>query len=110
MPQADYGIIRSSTYWADMARAHKKGQTASLHDGAYAFVVARLVERRKAAGLSQQALADLLGWQQSIIAKIETVQRRLDIVEFLRLTTAIGVDPVKLLRDIKVQLEERGGI
>lgn len=93
-----------------MARSHKRGQTASLHDGAYGHVVTKLVERRKAVGMSQQALADALGWQQSIIAKIETVQRRMDIVEYLRLMKVLGVDASKMLREIRLELEDRGDL
>lgn len=90
-----------------MARA-KKRETTSLHDDAYKTFVRALVKRRKASGLSQQALADQLGWQQSIVAKIETAQRRLDVIEFLRLTTVIGTDPIKLLREIRNELDESG--
>lgn len=91
-----------------MGRANKKGHVKSLHDGAYAFVVAALVEKRKAAGLSQQQLADRLGWQQSIVAKIETVQRRMDVVEFLRIANAVGFDPLRLLKEVRADLDDRG--
>ena len=91
-----------------MGRPTKKGQVKSLHDGAYAHVVAVLVQKRKSAGLSQQELADRLGWQQSIVAKIETVQRRMDVVEFLRIANAVGFDPIRLIKDVRAELLDRG--
>lgn len=86
----------------------RRGPVASLHDDAYAHVVARLAEKRRKAGLTQQAVADRLGWRQAVIARIEGKQRRMDVIEYLRLAEAIGFDPVRLLREIKAELEERG--
>lgn len=37
---------------------------------------------------------------RSFIAKYETAERRLDVVEFLELTNAIGVDPHRLIRKL----------
>lgn len=94
-----------------MGRTTKRGHVKSLHDdGAYAVLVAMIVQKRRAAGLSQQALAERLGWQQSIVAKIETVQRRMDVVEFLQIASALGFDPVRMVRDFRNELIERGVI
>jgi transcriptional regulator with XRE-family HTH domain len=51
-----------------------------------------LVARRKAAGLSQAALADALGRYQSVIAAMESGSRRIDVVEFLDIADVIGFD------------------
>ncbi len=56
-----------------------------------------LVERRKAAGLSQAALAAKLGRYQSVIAALESGSRRLDVIEFLDIADAIGFDPHEVL-------------
>ncbi|RYG16060.1 XRE family transcriptional regulator, partial [bacterium] len=50
----------------------------ALHSDEYRRVVEALVAARKAAGLSQYELAARLGVEQSYVAKIETVRRRLD--------------------------------
>jgi hypothetical protein len=34
-----------------------------------------------------------------LVAKYEGVERRIDVVEFVAIVRAIGIDPVKLLRD-----------
>ncbi len=55
---------------------------------------------REKAGLSQRALAELLDVHHSWVAKVEIGERRLDVVEFIGLARAIGVDPVRLFRKV----------
>jgi len=93
-----------------MGRPTQKMRVASLHDDAYARFVRLLVQRRRAAGMSQQFVADQLGWNQSIIAKIETAQRRIDIVELVRLAGVVGFDPAKIVRELRAILIETGEI
>jgi transcriptional regulator with XRE-family HTH domain len=51
---------------------------------------------RKKQGLTQWQLAERLGCQQPLVAKIERAARRLDIAEFIDVAQAIGVDPSKI--------------
>lgn len=76
----------------------------SLHDPAYAAFVTTLVELRSQSGMKQRDVAAALGWNQSIVSKIETRQRRIDVVELIRVTEAIGVDPIALVRQIQRKL------
>ena len=92
-----------------MSRPHKKARVASLHDEAYREFVELLVLRRKSSGLSQQELADALGWNQSIIAKIETAQRRIDIIELIKLSEAAGFDVLKIVKDAKKLIARSSG-
>jgi transcriptional regulator with XRE-family HTH domain len=71
----------------------------SLKSPEYARLVADLVAVRHAADVSQQVLAKKLGRPQSFIAKYEGGERRIDLVEFIAITRALGADPVKLFRD-----------
>jgi transcriptional regulator with XRE-family HTH domain len=89
-----------------MANPPHKARTASLHDDAYASFVEKLVKRRIKAGYSQQSLADALGWNQSIIAKIESVQRRLDIIELVRIANVLGIDASRLVRDVQQAMQK----
>jgi transcriptional regulator with XRE-family HTH domain len=57
-----------------------------------------LIRSRKHAGLNQAALALRLGKPQSYVSKVESGERRLDVVEFVDLVRAIGGDPVRVLR------------
>lgn len=91
-----------------MVRRSKKTRVASLHDDRYRQFVELLVAKRKASGLSQQRVADTLGWNQSLVAKIETAQRRLDIIELIRLADAVGYDVVSLVRDLRKVMAAEG--
>jgi ribosome-binding protein aMBF1 (putative translation factor) len=51
---------------------------------------------RDAIGMTQRQLSAKMGRPTSFIGKVETAQRRLDIVEFEELAAALGVSPVKL--------------
>jgi transcriptional regulator with XRE-family HTH domain len=64
----------------------------SIYDLQYRAMVQKLVDRRKAAGLTQQRLGQLMGLDQSIISKIETNLRRLDVIKTIRLCEAIGCE------------------
>jgi len=52
------------------------------------------------AGLSQIDVAATLGKPQSYVSKIESGERRLDVVEFVEFARALGSDPVRMLRAI----------
>jgi transcriptional regulator with XRE-family HTH domain len=52
-----------------------------------------LTSKRKAKGLSIRGLAELLGWPSSILGKIETGDRRLDVIEYIEICEALDVDP-----------------
>ncbi len=51
------------------------------------------IKRRKQLNLSQTELAERITVVQSLIAKIETGDRRLDIVEMIDYAKALEVDP-----------------
>jgi transcriptional regulator with XRE-family HTH domain len=79
-------------------RTRKLGK--SFHGADYRRFCELLVERREAAGLTQQKLATKLGKPQSFIAKYEGGERRLDVVEFIHIARAMGADPVRLLKSL----------
>jgi len=64
-----------------------------FHDERYRALVGTLVEARKAAGLSQGALADRLDRHQQFVSRYETGERRLDVVEFIDISRALAIDP-----------------
>ena len=69
----------------------------SVHSSDQAAFCELMVGARKAAGLTQQALAARLRKPQSFVAKYEGGERRLDVVEFIAIARALGADPLKLL-------------
>jgi transcriptional regulator with XRE-family HTH domain len=60
-----------------------------------------LIAKREAAGITQAALAEQLGEYQSFIARLESGQRRLDVIEFLDVAEALGLDPVKAVSSLR---------
>ena len=79
----------------------------TLHSQEYKDVVTELVRVRKAAGLSQAALAELLGRPPSYVAKVELCERRLDVVEFFVWLSVISDDPGELITEIMGKLPTR---
>jgi len=67
---------------------------------AYSRLRRLLIKARTDAGLKQADLARKLGKPQSYVSKIEAGERRLDVIEFADLASAIGVDPVRLLKRV----------
>jgi len=77
----------------------------SIHNAIYKDLIVGLTQARLEADLTQQVIADRLGKPQSFIAKIEGLERRIDIVEFFEIAKAIGFDPVPLIKEIWEQVE-----
>lgn len=67
--------------------------TRSLRTPGHQALMQVLVETRKSKGVTQQELADRLQRPQSYVAKIETGERRLDVVEFVEWFQALKADP-----------------
>lgn len=68
----------------------------SLNTTAHDRLLKLLRDRRKAAGLTQQQVADALGRPQSFVAKYEGGERRLDVLEFIEVAKAVQADPAVL--------------
>lgn len=72
----------------------------SIHSARYQRLKELLIEARKAKGLSQAALAEELETVQTFVSKYERGERRLDVVEFLDVAKALGMDPAAVLRQL----------
>ena len=59
-----------------------------------------LIDARKQAGLTQAQIADTLQLPQSDISKIETGERRLDVIEFINLCRAMHTDPLDVIKEL----------
>jgi transcriptional regulator with XRE-family HTH domain len=70
----------------------------TIHTERHKRLCELLKARRKAAGLTQTAVAERLGKPPSYVAKYELGDRRLDVLEFLDVAAAIGFDPCGFLR------------
>ena len=77
----------------------------STHTEQYQLFCELLIEARKEQDLSQAALAEMLGRVQTFVSKYERGERRLDVIEFLEVADALGLDPHWVLQ----KLEAAGG-
>jgi len=74
--------------------------TKSVFTAKYERFRRRLIASRKAKGLTQTQVAERLEKPQSFVSKYERGERRLDVVEFLEVARAIGIDPFRLLKEL----------
>ena len=61
-----------------------------------------LAEARQEASLTQQEVAIRLRRPQSFVSKLESGERRLDVIEFLEICQALGIKPESILKKLGV--------
>lgn len=66
----------------------------------YEAAVQILIAARASAGLSQRELADRLRKPRSFVSKLESKERRLDMVELVAYARALGLEPTELVARI----------
>ena len=64
---------------------------SGAHDPLYIEFIARLRSARKAQKLSQHQLGKKLGKVQTFISKVETCERRIDVIEAAKWCIALGI-------------------
>lgn len=72
-----------------------------LYEAQYEKLRGELASARVRAGLTQSELASRLGKVQSFVSKVETGERYLDVLEFLRWCEVSDADACEMLRRIK---------
>jgi transcriptional regulator with XRE-family HTH domain len=65
-----------------------------------------LSRARLRAGLRQSAVAETLQLPASYLSKIESGTRRVDVIEFLQIARALGVDAAELVRELGDELQK----
>jgi transcriptional regulator with XRE-family HTH domain len=83
------------------------GMRKTVHSKAHAAFCRVITAARQNAKMTQTELAAALRKPQSFVAKIETGERRVDVIEFLTIAAAIGQDAVKLLSQLKRELRDQ---
>lgn len=79
----------------------RKSKNKSLRTATHRRLTKELRRARNEAKLTQVQLAEILGWPQSDVSKVENGERRLDVVEYLEWADAIGFDASSLISQIK---------
>jgi len=66
----------------------------------YRQIIERLVARRDELGMTQAELGTQYGEDQSFMSRVERLQRRLDVWEFVRFCAILKLDPLDILRPL----------
>jgi transcriptional regulator with XRE-family HTH domain len=64
-------------------------------------LVAALIAKREAVGMTQTELAAALGEYQSFVARLESGQRRVDVIELIQLARILRFDAPVLVREVE---------
>lgn len=70
------------------------------HDDAYIWLRSRLKDMRVTAGLTQVELGALFSRPHTFVHKVESGDRRVDPVEFVRWCAFCGVKPESVIHDL----------
>ena len=62
-------------------------------------IAAALRKARETSGLSQRQLSEKLHEPPNWIQRIEALERRVDVAEFIAIAKAVGADPLELFRE-----------
>jgi transcriptional regulator with XRE-family HTH domain len=81
----------------------------TIHSPEHQVLCELLIAARRKAGMTQLEVAARLGRPQSFLAKVEGGERRLDVIEFIDLMRALGVDPVKMMRSLITRVDTASG-
>jgi transcriptional regulator with XRE-family HTH domain len=79
---------------------HRQCTSKTLRTRRHRALCAALKSARKAARLSQDELASRLKTSQTVIARIEIGERRIDVIEFIDLAKALRLDPHTILTEL----------
>ncbi|MCM1518903.1 MAG: helix-turn-helix transcriptional regulator [Pseudoflavonifractor sp.] len=72
----------------------------TIHDRAYLKMLDLLRAKRVENGITQEQLASALGVRQGFVSKVETHERRLDIIELRTICGIIGVPFIEFIRKL----------
>ena len=79
----------------------KTNMDKSIHSHLYHQVIGRLRSKREGKGVTQAQLADKLGVNQNFISKIETCDRRLDLIELRQICQVLGISFVDFVAEVE---------
>ncbi len=72
----------------------------TLTSRAHTKLVRMLIDKREAVGITQTELASKLGEYQSFVARLESGQRRIDVVEFIELARVLNFDAASFIEEM----------
>ncbi|KSV66627.1 hypothetical protein N182_34995 [Sinorhizobium sp. GL2] len=71
---------------------------SSFHAIVYGRMIDGLIAARKSPNITQAELGQRIGQRQTFVSTFELGERRLDAAEFVKVSRAIGADPLEIIR------------
>lgn len=75
-----------------------------IHSLLYRKIIARLRSKREECGITQKILANMLEKPQAYISKIETCERRMDIIELRAFCNVLGISIIDFVKEVETEL------
>ena len=79
----------------------------STHSEPYKLLLEILIEARTRAGVTQTELAARLGRPQPFISFVERGERRIDVIEFYAIMTALDLEPEEAFSQLISKLPKK---
>lgn len=73
----------------------------SIHSSEHEFLRQLLKRRREELGYTQRTLGDRMGVIYSFIGKVETGDRRLDVIEFIEYCNALDLNASEVIKNLE---------
>ena len=81
----------------------------SIHSHLYHQVIGRLRGKREKLGITQIQLAELLKVNQTFVSRIETCDRRLDLIELRQICQVLGISFVDFVAEVERDILSKEG-
>lgn len=72
----------------------------SIHQARYHEMIALLRKKREATGITQLQLAEKMNISQAVVSKIETCERRIDVIELMDICDAINIPVIEFFNEL----------
>ena len=81
----------------------------TIHSHLYHQVIGRLRSKREGGGVTQAQLAELLSVNQAFVSKVETCERRLDIIELHQICQVLNISFVDFIAEVDRDILRKSG-
>lgn len=78
----------------------------TIHTKQYRILISSLRDFREKQELTQTDLGKILGVDQTFISKVETAERRLDVIELRSFCQALGISLLDFITHLESQIEK----
>ena len=72
----------------------------SIHQTRYHTMIALLRKKREATGITQVRKEKKLNISQAVVSKIETCERRIDVIELMDICDAINIPVIEFFNEL----------